>query len=66
MSLHPAAAGSTGRPPADPPGEGRRAGSHLLTAATARIRRAPTPRGLARRRLMITLTKWLLPLAALG
>ncbi len=44
----------------------RRAGSHLVAAATERIRRIPTPGGLARRRLMITLTKWLLPVCALA
>ncbi|MGE0417024.1 MAG: LPS export ABC transporter periplasmic protein LptC [Acetobacteraceae bacterium] len=38
----------------------------LIAAATARIRRAPSPGGLARRRVLITLTKWLLPAAALA
>ena len=61
MSSQPVAADPDGRR-----AEPRRAGSQLLTAATARIRSAPTPGRLARRRAMITLTKWLLPLAALG
>lgn len=57
MSLHPATAA---------PGSDRRAASHLVAAAASRTRSAPTPNGLARRRLLITLTKWLLPLAALA
>jgi lipopolysaccharide export system protein LptC len=35
-------------------------------AAAGRQRRPPTPGRLMRRRVLITLTKWLLPLAALG
>jgi lipopolysaccharide export system protein LptC len=41
-----------------------RAGAYL--AAAARMRLLPTPRGMARRRWVITLTKWLLPAAALA
>ncbi len=47
------------------PGPGRRPGHQLVAAAAARVRRPPSPGGLARRRLVITLTKWLLPLLAL-
>jgi lipopolysaccharide export system protein LptC len=43
----------------------RRPGERLIAAASARVRRPPTPGGLARRRLVINLTKWLLPAAAL-
>jgi lipopolysaccharide export system protein LptC len=43
----------------------RRPGGHLVAAAAARIRQPPSPDGLARRRMVITLTKWLLPAAAL-
>ncbi len=40
--------------------------SHQLVGGTAnRMRRPPTPGNLARRRLVITLTKWLLPVGAL-
>ena len=43
------------------------AGSPLPTAtAAARERAAPTPGGLARRRILINFTKWLLPLGAAG
>lgn len=34
-------------------------------AAAVRVRKPPSPGGLARRRLVINLTKWLLPMAAL-
>lgn len=37
----------------------------LLVADTGRVRRAPTPGRIARRRFFVTLTKWLLPLFAL-
>jgi lipopolysaccharide export system protein LptC len=43
----------------------RRPGQQLVAAAATRIRRAPTPRGLARRRLAINFAKSLLPIAAL-
>jgi lipopolysaccharide export system protein LptC len=47
------------------PGPVRRPGQQIVAAAAARVRRPPTPGGLARRRLVITLTKWLLPTCAL-
>jgi lipopolysaccharide export system protein LptC len=43
----------------------RRAGHQLVSAAAARVRKPPSSRGMARRHLLITLTKWLLPLGAL-
>jgi lipopolysaccharide export system protein LptC len=43
-----------------------RTGGYLLGAATGRERRPPTQRRIARRRFVINLTKWLLPLAAMG
>ncbi len=46
-------------------GSARRPGQQLVAAAAARVRRAPTPGGIARRRMVITLTKWLLPAFAL-
>lgn len=42
-----------------------RPGERLVSAAAARIRKPPSPGRLARRRLAITLTKWLLPAGAL-
>jgi lipopolysaccharide export system protein LptC len=44
---------------------GRRPGQHLVAAAAARVRVLPSPGGLARRRIAITLTKWMLPAGAL-
>jgi lipopolysaccharide export system protein LptC len=44
----------------------RRTGAYLIPSGTARARNLPTPNRIARRRLLITLTKWLLPLAAMG
>jgi lipopolysaccharide export system protein LptC len=44
----------------------RRPGARLIAAAAVRMRLVPTPRHLARRRLMINVTKWLLPLGALA
>jgi lipopolysaccharide export system protein LptC len=44
---------------------GRRPGRQLVAAAAARVREPPSPSGLARRRLVINLTKWLLPAIAL-
>lgn len=38
----------------------------LATAASGRTRQAPTASRIARRRVMVTLTKWLLPVAALA
>jgi lipopolysaccharide export system protein LptC len=43
----------------------RRPGQRLAAAAAGRVRPLPNPDGLARRRIVITLTKWLLPAAAL-
>jgi lipopolysaccharide export system protein LptC len=45
---------------------GHRTGGYLLGAANARGRSPPTPGRIARRRFVINLTKWLLPLAAMG
>ena len=38
----------------------------LAAAGSARIRQAPTASRIARRRIVVTLTKWLLPVAALA
>jgi lipopolysaccharide export system protein LptC len=46
-------------------GPARRPGQHLVAAAASRVRILPSPGGLARRRIVITLTKWLLPACAL-
>jgi lipopolysaccharide export system protein LptC len=51
--------------PTSPAGSHRRTAHQLVGATAARIRRPPSPGDLARRRLTITLTKWLLPAAAL-
>jgi len=47
------------------PAAPRRPNRQMVTAAAARSRQPPSPGGLARRHLVITLTKWLLPAAAL-
>ncbi len=47
------------RPLARPPGE------RMIGAGPTRRRIPPTPRGIARRRMVVTSTKWLLPLVAL-
>lgn len=44
----------------------RRTGAYLMPSGTGRIRNLPTATRIARRRFLITLTKWLLPLAALA
>jgi lipopolysaccharide export system protein LptC len=44
--------------------EDRHTGGYLLDGASARGRVPPAPRRIARRRFLITLTKWLLPVAA--
>jgi lipopolysaccharide export system protein LptC len=44
----------------------RRPGQYLVDAAAERIRFLPSARRLARRRVAITLTKWLLPLGAVA
>jgi len=41
-------------------------GNRLSAAGAARIRQAPTASRIARRRVMVNLTKWLLPVAALS
>jgi lipopolysaccharide export system protein LptC len=46
--------------------QAHRTGGYLLGAAGARGRRLPTPGRIARRRFVINVTKWLLPLAAMG
>jgi lipopolysaccharide export system protein LptC len=46
--------------------EERHTGGYLMGAASMRERMPPTPRRIARRRVLITVTKWLLPLGALG
>jgi lipopolysaccharide export system protein LptC len=57
-------------PPMDPrmaPAEHRagRTGGYLIPSGTARVRSPPTATRIARRRILINLTKWLLPLAAM-
>ncbi len=44
----------------------RRPGERLLSATTARVHRPLTPGGIARRRFLVTATKWLLPVFALA
>jgi lipopolysaccharide export system protein LptC len=46
-------------------GTERRHGQYLVGAVATRARIPPTPGGLARRRIVITLTKWALPAGAL-
>jgi lipopolysaccharide export system protein LptC len=43
-----------------------RTGGYLTASGTARERDLPTPNRIARRRFLITVTKWLLPLGAMG
>ncbi len=43
-----------------------RPSERLLGATAARVRRPPTPGGLVRRRILVTGTKWFLPVAALA
>ncbi|MCL2427636.1 MAG: LPS export ABC transporter periplasmic protein LptC [Alphaproteobacteria bacterium] len=43
-----------------------RPGERLLSAATSRVRRPPTPAGIARRRFFVTVSKFLLPVAGLA
>jgi lipopolysaccharide export system protein LptC len=43
----------------------RRTGAYLIPSGTARLRNLPTPDRIARRRVLINLTKWLLPAGAL-
>jgi lipopolysaccharide export system protein LptC len=44
----------------------RRTGGYLASSGSGRSRSLPKPRGIARRRALITVTKWILPLAALA
>ena len=44
----------------------RRPGERLLSATAARVHRPLTPGGIARRRFLVTATKWLLPVLALA
>jgi lipopolysaccharide export system protein LptC len=46
--------------------EDRPAGGYLLGGSGARDRVPPAPRRIARRRFLITVTKWLLPMAAMA
>jgi len=46
-------------------GHAGKTGAYLLASGAARGRTLPTPGRIARRRIMITLTKWLLPLGAM-
>jgi lipopolysaccharide export system protein LptC len=46
--------------------EVRRTGGYLMGGGTTRDRQPPTPGRIARRRFLINLTKWVLPLAAMG
>lgn len=43
----------------------RRSADRLVAASASRVRRPPTPRRIAQRHLLVRLTKWLLPAAAL-
>jgi lipopolysaccharide export system protein LptC len=43
----------------------RRTGAYLLPSGSTRLRDLPTPQRIARRRMLITLTKWFLPILAL-
>jgi lipopolysaccharide export system protein LptC len=57
MSVRPLSSGDS---------DGHRTGGYLAGGAGTRDRRPPAPRRIARRRLLITLTKWVLPLGAMG
>ena len=58
--------GMSGRPLPSSAHETHRTGGYLLGGASARDRVPPTPGRIARRRFVITLTKWVLPLAAMA
>lgn len=47
------------------PADDHHTGGYLLAGASSRDRRPPAPNRIARRRFLITLTKWVLPLCAL-
>jgi lipopolysaccharide export system protein LptC len=49
-----------------PSTEDRHTGGYLMGSMSARDRRPPAPRRIARRRFFINLTKWALPLVAMG
>ena len=55
----------SGRPYSAADRDERRTGGYLMGAASTRDRTPPAPRRIARRRLLINLIKWVLPLAAL-
>ena len=55
----------TGQPLPSAGGDDRRTGGYLLGGSGTRNRRPPTQGRIARRRFVITLTKWVLPLAAM-
>jgi lipopolysaccharide export system protein LptC len=54
------------RPLSSPGDHTHRTGGYLVGAAGARDRSLPTPGRIARRRFVINVTKWLLPVAAMG
>ena len=56
----------TGRPLPSTGPENRHTGGYLLGASGPRDRVPPAPRRIARRRFLITVTKWLLPMAAMA
>jgi len=49
-----------------PSNDDRHTGGYLIGGTSTRERMPPTPGWIARRRFLITLTKWILPLAAMG
>jgi lipopolysaccharide export system protein LptC len=58
--------GMSGRPVLSTRSEQRHTGGYLVGAASTRERMPPTPSRIARRRVLITVTKWMLPLGAMG
>ena len=56
----------SGRPLSSTGPEDRHTGSYLLSGLSARDRVPPAPRRIARRRFLITLTKWVLPVTAMA
>jgi lipopolysaccharide export system protein LptC len=56
----------SGRPLPSTGPDSHQTGSYLLGGSGSRDRVPPAPRRIARRRFLITLTKWVLPLAAMG
>jgi lipopolysaccharide export system protein LptC len=56
----------SGRPLPSTGLEDHHTGGYLLNGASSRDRVPPAPRRIARRRLLITLTKWVLPLTAMA